>query len=132
MDRTAAPTILEVNPHPEELDWDQEFLGRMEIPMLRCRGPHGPGKCPILQGKSCGKIEKADGILFQLDLDREDHREILRLYIEMLDVPIRAVVSDEQQQRYAELLKDVEVVTPPVGPSMLDAFAAEVESAALD
>lgn len=132
MDRTAAPTILEVNPHPEELDWDQEFLGRMEIPMLRCTGPHGPGKCPILRGQPCGKIQKADGILFQLDLDREDHREILRLYIEMLDVPIRAVVSEEQQQRYAELLKDVEVVTPPVGPSMLDAFAAEVESAALD
>ena len=82
---------------------DQEKR-RMDIPMLRCTGPHGPGECPILHGQPCGLINRADGILFQLDLDREDHRQILRLYVETLDVPIRVVVPEDQQERYASNL----------------------------
>ena len=124
-----APVILDVNPAPQELQWEQDWLqDSLDIPVVKCTGPHGPGQCPLLQGKPCGKIAKADGILFQLDLDKADHREILRLYAEKLDVPIRAVVSEEQRDRYRELLDKVEVVTPPVGPATLDAFAAEVES----
>jgi hypothetical protein len=124
-----APVILDVNPAPEELQWEQDWLqNSLEIPVVKCLGPHGPGKCPLLRGKPCGKIAKADGVLFQLDLDLEEHRELLGLYAEQLDIPIRVVVSKEQRIRYADLLSDVEVVTPPVGPATLDAFAAEVQS----
>ena len=123
------PVILDVNPDPDELAWEQEWLGRLELPVIPCRGPHAVGACPLLQGKACGKVDRADGILFQLDLDREDHREILRIYAEALEVPIRAVVTERQQRAYPELLHNVEVFTPPVGPSALDAFAAEVTSA---
>ena len=122
------PVILDVSPDPEELAWEQEWLERLELPVITCTGPHKTGACPLLQGKPCGKVDKADGILFQLDLDREDHREILKIYAETLDVPIRVVVNEEHQLQYADLLRGVEVFTPPVGPSALDAFAAEVTS----
>lgn len=123
-----APVILDVNPDPGELDWEQHWLGDLGLPVVTCEGPHGPRDCPLLRGERCGKVEKADGILFQLDLDRTDHREILTAYTQTLDVPIRAVVTPEQAERYADLLKEVEVFTPPIGPSALDAFASEVES----
>lgn len=122
------PVILDVNPDPEALDWEADWLVRQEVDVVRCRGPHAPGACPLLQGKPCGKIARADGILFQLSLDREDHREILQTYARTLDVPVRAVVSEADKAKYAELLAEVEVVVPPMGPAGLDGFASEVES----
>lgn len=122
------PVILDVNPDPEALEWELDWLERQEVAVVKCSGPHRAGGCPLLQGKSCGKVEKADGVLFQLSLDRDDHRQILETYARTLDVPVRAVVSEADKVRYADLLSDVEVVVPPVGPAGLDAFASEVES----
>ena len=123
-----APTILDVNPDPDALGWEQDFIGRLEDHVVGCRGPSAIGDCPILRGESCSKIEAADGVLFQLDLDRPDHRGILGRYKKLLDVPIRVVCAPDQVDRWARLLRGVEVVTPPFGPAALDAFAAEVES----
>lgn len=122
------PVVLDINPDPEALDWEQDFLGRLELPVITCRGPLEPGGCPLLKGNACGKIEAADGVLFQLNLDLPDHRHILGHYIRLLDVPIRAVVTEDQKKRWAKLLDKVEVFTPPIGPAKLDAFAAELES----
>ena len=123
-------TILDVNPHPEDLAWEQDFIGRMGDRVVPCCGPKVMGGCPILRGDHCSKLEQADGVLFQLNLDREDHRTILARYIELLDCPIRVVCTPEQKVRWAPLLGEVEVMTPPVGPAALDGFAAEVESLA--
>jgi len=120
--------ILDVNPDPDALYWEEDWLERQDVDVVRCGGPHAPGACPLLRGKACGKIVKADGILFQLNLERPDHRQILKTYSEILDIPIRAVVSEVDRDRYRALLTEVEVVTPPMGPAALDAFAAEVES----
>ena len=122
------PVILDVNPDPEALHWEDDWLGRQDVDVVTCEGPHEPGGCPLLRGEPCGKIKKADGILFQLNLQRADHRKILQTYAENLDIPIRAVVSEGDKEEFADLLADVEVVTPPVGPSSLDGFAAEVAS----
>jgi len=122
------PVILDVNPDPDELEWEGDWLERQDVEVVTCRGPHALGPCPLLVGKPCGKIERADGVLFQLSLDRQDHREILETYTRTLDVPIRAVVSERDKVRYADLLAEVEVVVPPVGPASLDGFASEVES----
>lgn len=124
------PVILDVNPDPDALDWEQDFLTRIETSVIGCCGPDHQGGCPLLEGDACAKIEAADGVLFQLDLDRAEHRQILARYVRILDVPIRVVVSPQQKVRWANLLEHVEVFTPPVGPATLDAFAAEVESEA--
>lgn len=122
------PLVLDVNPDPEALDWEQDFLGRLEIPVTKCCGPDTRDGCPLLGGEPCVKLEGADGVLFQLDLDRTDHRQLLAKYVRQLDVPIRVVATPEQKERWARLLRHVEVFVPPLGPAKLDAFAAEVES----
>ena len=122
------PLILDVNPDQQDLDWEADLLERLEAHVVTCRGPQRAGACPILQGKNCGKVAAADGILFQLDLEREDHRAILEAYVERLDIPIRVVVGPGQREAFASELRDVEVQERPVGPAALDGFAAEVES----
>jgi hypothetical protein len=123
------PVILDVNPTPEDLRWESGWLkSTLDLPVVTCAGPHEVRDCPLLKGERCGKVARADGILFQLDLDREDHREILEIYADSVEVPVRAVVTKEQQERYPELLQKVEVVNPPIGPAALDAFAAEVQA----
>ena len=76
-------------------------------------------------------IDRAHGVIFKLDLDRPHHRAILGRYQQILadDVPIRAVVSEEQAVRYRDLLTGVQVWDhdPTIGE--LDGFAAEVEAA---
>lgn len=122
------PVILDVNPDVEARDWEADLLERLEAHVLTCAGPQRFGACPLLRGKPCAKVDSADGVLFQLDLDREDHREILSLYADRLEVPIRAVVKPGQKERYSELLSKVEVAEGEPGPAMLDGFEAEVES----
>ena len=69
-------------------------------------------------------------MLFELDLDRPQHRAILRRYRELAraDVPIRVIVTLEHAERYAEELRDVEVVTHNQTVSDLDGFACRVEA----
>ena len=121
-----APLILDVNPDPAALEWEQEWLTRSGLPVVTCCGPETQGGCPLLQNRRCPKIDGADGVIFQLDLDRPEHRGILSAYTRELEVPIRVVALAAQQGRWADLLQSVELFTPPVGPAKLDAFAAEV------
>lgn len=123
-----APVVLDVNPDPEALDWEEEWLTRSGLPVMACCGPGAENGCPIIANGRCKKIEQADGVIFQLDLDQAANRRILTKYIRQLYVPIRVVVTKEQQKRWAHLLQFVEVFNPPVGPAKLDAFAAEVAS----
>jgi hypothetical protein len=86
--------------------------------------------CPLLGGQGCPKFEQAHGIVFALDLDRAQHRAILARYRELArdDLPIRAVVSAEQQERYAALLAGVDVWDHEPSVADLDGFAARVEA----
>lgn len=120
--------ILDVT--PGSAAFDEDFLQRVGHPVLVCHGP-GEVDCPLLADGSCEMVDQAHGIIFKLDLDRPHHRTILKRYQQILapDVPIRAVVSAEHAEKYAELLGGVQVWThePTVGE--LDGFAAEVEAA---
>jgi hypothetical protein len=122
------PMILDVNPDPDALDWEEDLLARFDISTIGCCGPDARGGCPLLSNQPCAKIDAADGVLFQLDLDRFEHRRILTKYMQQLSVPIRVVVTQEQRERWARFLAPVEVFVPPIGPAKLDALAAEVES----
>jgi hypothetical protein len=120
--------ILDVNPDVEARAWEEDFFERLEAHVITCPGPAVAGGCPLLRGIGCPKVTSADGILFQLDLDDADHREILTHYVEQVDVPIRAIVHEGQKERYADLLASVETSEGEPGPAMLDGFEAEVES----
>jgi hypothetical protein len=58
-------------------------------------GPEQGTLGPILSGEGYELAEGAYGIVFELDLDRAQHRAILSRYKESLrsDVPIRVVVD---------------------------------------
>ncbi|MCZ7525873.1 MAG: hypothetical protein M5U14_05460 [Acidimicrobiia bacterium] len=122
--------LLDVVPGPDG-EFDRSFLERVGHRVVVCHGPAHKQLCPILAGAGCVKAEGAHGIVFALDLDRAQHRAILRRYVETTreDVPIRVVVKPGQEERFANLLRDVEVWVGEPNVAELDGFAAEVESA---
>jgi hypothetical protein len=120
--------ILDVTPADGELD--RSFLETLGHPVLVCHGPEMGHLCPILKD-GCEMVESAHGIIFQVDLERPQHRAILKRYQEVVaeDIPIVAVVREGQRQKYAELLAGVQVWEAEPTISELDGFAAEVEAA---
>lgn len=110
---------------------DGDFLVRLGHPVEVCHGPGGTRTCPLVEGKGCPLSENAHGVVFELDLDRSEHREILAKYKSQLkdDVPIRVAVRPGQEKEFAPLLKGVKVWTHTPVAGDLDAFAAEVEAA---
>jgi hypothetical protein len=111
--------------------FDEEMLRRLGHPVMVCHGPEHATLCPLLAGKGCAEFEHAHGVIFELDLDRPQHRAIVRRYRELAkpDVPIRVVTTAEQAERYADELRDLEVLTHVPTVADLDGFAAEVEAA---
>ena len=75
-------------------------------------------------------LDSAHGVVFQLDLDRSDHRDILERYRQVLgeDRPIRVVVLPGQDETYATLLEGCQVWTHQPNAGDLDGFAAQVEA----
>jgi hypothetical protein len=111
--------------------FEKDLLVRFGHPVRVCHGPDHGTLCPLLADKGCEDFESAHGVIFELDLDRPQHRAILRRYRDLAraDVPIRAVVRPDQAERYAELLRDIEVLTHDPSVAELDGFASEVEAA---
>lgn len=111
-------------------EFDRELLERLGHPVKVCHGPEHATLCPLLAGKGCDEFDQAHGVIFELDLDRPQHRAIVRRYRELArtDVPIRVVASAEQAARYAEELRGIEVLTHDPTVADLDGFAAEVEA----
>jgi hypothetical protein len=113
-------------------DFDRSMLARFGHPVRMCHGPEHATLCPLLAGKGCADFAEAHGVIFELDLDRPQHRAIVQRYREIArpDVPIRVVTTAEQAERYAEELRGIEVLTHASTVADLDGFAAEVEAAA--
>ncbi len=122
--------ILDVTPGTARFESD--LLERLGHPVLVCHGPAHEA-CPLLVEGSCDKLDAAHGVVFQLDLDldRPEHRRILRRYQEVLDpaTPLRVVVARGQETAHAELLAGAQVWTHEPSAGELDGFAAQVEAA---
>ena len=122
--------LLDVTPGTGEA-FEASFLEKVGHPALVCHGPHEGVLCPLLAAKGCDKFEAAHGIVFELDLDRAQHRAILRRYQELArdGTPIRVVATAAQAAQHGDLLAGVEVWTHPPTAADLDGFAAEIEAA---
>lgn len=114
-----------------EGDFDRSTLERLGHPVITCSGPEVKKLCPLLGGEGCPKFAQAHGIVFELDLDRAQHRAIVRRYNELArpDLPIRVVVRPDQRGRYADLLSKLQVWDHSPTVADLDGFAAQVEAA---
>jgi hypothetical protein len=111
--------------------FDRDMLERLGHPVRVCHGPKHAELCPLLAGKGCDDFAQAHGVIFELDLDRPQHRAIARRYRELAprDVPIRVVASAEQASLYAKDLRGIEVLTHAPTIAELDGLSAEVEAA---
>ena len=94
----------------------------------------GPGEdayCPLIEEGTCEEVNRAHGIVFKLDLDREYHRRILEQYKRTIpaDMPIAVAVQPGQEITYAGLLDGLYVWSHSPTTSELDGFAALVEAA---
>jgi len=127
MDEVIEGVILDVTPADGE--FDRSFLERLGHPVLVCHGPEMGHVCPILKG-SCEMVDSAHGVVFQLDLERPQHRSILKRYQEVVsdDTPIVAVVGEGQKAKYGDLLSGVLVWEGEPNAAELDGFAAAVEA----
>lgn len=114
-----------------EGEFDQTTLARLGHPVVTCSGPEVNALCPLLGGAGCPKFDQAHGIVFELDLDRPQHRAIVERYRRLAreDLPIRVVVRPDQSARYADLLSTVQVWDHQPTVADLDGFAAQVEAA---
>jgi hypothetical protein len=114
-----------------EEDFDRSFLESTGHRVVVCHGPDHGTLCPILAGTGCQMVDEAHGIMFVLDLDRPQHRAILRRYREVTrpEVPIRAVVHPGQRERFSSTLDGIQLWEHEPTVAELDGFAAEVEAA---
>ena len=114
-----------------EGEFDQSILERLGHPVIVCHGPGPAQLCPVLGGDGCELFERARGIVFELDLDRPQHRAIVERYRELgrPELPIRVVVRPDQKTRYAGVLGGVQLWDHAPTVADLDGFAAEVEAA---
>jgi len=127
---TAKGPILLDAPLCDDTGFDISFLERNQHPVIVCHGPEPEKLCPLLAEGACAKYEAARGVIFELDLDRPQHRAILHRYRSLGPaIPIRVVVRPDQVERYRDELADVEVWTHTPTAADLDGFAAEVEAA---
>jgi hypothetical protein len=118
---------------PGEEPVDHQFLEQMGHRVMVCNGPKPGTLCPILSGEGCPLAENAGGIVFELDLDRPQHRAILARYKESLrsDVPIRVMVRPGQAAKYPDLVTGLKIMTHVPVAGDLDSLAAEVDAADL-
>jgi hypothetical protein len=86
-----------------------------------CRGPHRvpQGGCPILTDGDCTLVERADVVLFDLDLDDPVEREVLRVArLRYPDKPVVVETPTSAAHRHAADLGGCTVV-PPISPEHL-------------
>ena len=130
MEKSAMGTILlDVTPGLGE-EFERSFLTRNGHAVMVCHGPHDDQPCPLLQGAGCATFDRAHGVVFELDLDRAEHRAIVERYRALRgpDFPIRVVISAAQAEHYATFLDEVEAWPEVPSAAELDGFAAQVEA----
>ena len=129
MDASESPILIDA---PEGRgEFDKDMLERMGHRVMMCEGPDEDALCPILkEDGDCEMVDAAHGVVFELDLSRAQHRDILWRYQQVIrpGVPIRAVVLPGQEHIYADLLVGAEVWTREPNVAELDGFSARVEA----
>jgi hypothetical protein len=122
--------ILDVTPGDHE-HFERRLLEGSGHEVRVCHGPGVAHSCPLLEEGVCEEVNRAHGVVFKLDLDREYHRRILATYKETIpdDMPLAAAVQPGQETTYADLLDGLYVWSHTPNAAELDGFAALVEAA---
>jgi hypothetical protein len=129
MEDEGSGMILDVTPGDHER-FERHLLEGMGHRVEVCHGPSGHQGCPLLEDGTCELVDDAHGVVFKLDLGRDEHRRILERYRTTLPpgTPIAVSVQPGQEQQHAELLDGLYLWEHEPTPSDLDGFAALVEA----
>ena len=113
-----------------ELSWETDLLRQRGHDVVYCPGSPLGASCPILGGDFCAKVAAASGVIFDLDLDRAEHRAILAKYRGLLgpEIPIRVLIREDQVAAYPELFEPVQMWIERPTPADVIEFAAALES----
>lgn len=107
------PRVIIESRHESAAQASAEALIEAGLDPLVCGGPGAGHGCPVFDGAPCALIERADAVVYDLDLDRPDDRLVLRsLVTEHEGLPIASERTTEEVRRHGEALRPVTVVVP--------------------
>lgn len=91
-----------------------------------CSGPEGHGEgCPLLEGRPCDLVERADAVVYDLDLEVLEDRQVLRaLGARHPSLPIVTERSTAEARRFSPDLGHCTVVVPFSATHTTDAVVA--------
>lgn len=121
--------ILLIDTNARSIRSEREALTRLGVLFDTCEGPTVAGGCPLLRDERCSKLDKADGVIFQLNVDHPANRRLLDAYIYHANdwgVPVCAVGTDGQSSVSAG--DGLVTWIPHMLLDSLDAFATRVKS----
>jgi CheY-like chemotaxis protein len=106
------PRVVIESPRSDAASAQADALAAAGVDAVVCEGPHHR-PCPLLAGEPCDLVESADAVLFDLDLDRIDDRQVLRaLRARYPELPIVAEVPTTTWRRRQHDLAHLTVVVP--------------------
>lgn len=92
-------------------DVEGDYLRRAGYEVDRCAGPVGGSPCPVLHGRPCWQVEKADVLIYDTWDTRRGHAELVEDLLEMhpdkplvLTSALRPGELDDDRRRAAKLL----------------------------
>lgn len=103
-----------------------EVLAQAGLDPVICAGPaeHGAG-CPLLEGQPCDLVEDADAVLYDLDLEVLEDRQVLRaLGARHPSLPIVTERTTAEVRRFDRDLGRCTVVVPFSSEHTRDAVVA--------
>lgn len=106
------PKVVIESPRSDAASAQADALAAVGVDAVVCEGPEDH-PCPLLVGEPCDLVESADAVLFDLDLDRLDDRQVLRaLRARYPDLPVVAEVPTATWRRRQHDLAHLTVVVP--------------------
>lgn len=109
-----APRIIIESRRWSAAEAQAEALQAAGMDPIVCTGPtdHG-GACPLLVGETCPVVADADAVVYDLDLDRDDDRAVLRSLVhDHAGLPVITERSHAESHRHADDLQHCSVVLP--------------------
>lgn len=124
------PRVVIESRRPDAARAQAAALEHAGIEAVVCGGPEMHGEtCPVLSGRPCGLMDGASAVLYDLDLETMEDRQVLRaLGARHPGLPIVTERTTEELRRHAADLARCTVVVPYSADHTRDAVVAAISA----
>lgn len=124
------PRVVIESNRPAAAAAQAQTLKRSGIVPIICTGPEGrDGGCPLLEDEPCDLLTDAGAVIFDLDLEQEHDREVLRrLGLRYPGLPVVTERTSYETRRHEDDLEHCTVVVPYSTDHTADAVIAALAS----